>query len=93
MIPQPHNLKIEDGKFILNSNTKIYASDNLLAVSKYLKELIMKPTGIMLEDTSEKMVINSVNLELDESLKDLSPEGYLLDISPDFIHIRAPQLQ
>jgi len=91
MIPQPYNLKIEDGKFVFTEATKIYASKDLLAVLNYFKNLISKPTGYKFEDTSKRLSSNSVNLELDESLKDLSPEGYILEVSPDLINIRAPQ--
>ncbi|MHA1198379.1 MAG: beta-N-acetylhexosaminidase [Candidatus Heimdallarchaeaceae archaeon] len=91
MIPQPYNLKLEDGKFIFNPETKIFVPVDLLAVSLYLKQMIKKPTGFDLVDTKQKSELNSINLELDDSLKDLNPEGYLLQISPENIHIRAPQ--
>jgi hexosaminidase len=44
-----------------------------------------------LKDISEKSEDNAINLELDESLRDLNPEGYLLQITPNFISIKAPQ--
>ena len=91
MIPQPFNLKLDDGKFIFDSTTKIYAIDNLLAISQYFKKSMRKPMGFELIDAAEKSEDNSINLELDESLKDLNPEGYLLQITPEFISIRAPQ--
>ncbi len=91
MIPLPFNLKLEDGNFVINSATKIFAPIDLIAVAQYLKKLIKKPTGFSLEDASNVDEPNSINLLLDESLKDLNPEGYLLHISPENIIIKAPQ--
>ncbi len=91
MIPQPFNLKIEDGKFILNVETKIFAPDDLIAVSQYLKTFIKLPTGFDLQDTQTKSEQNSINLELDDTLKGLNPEGYELRITPKLVLLRAPQ--
>ena len=91
MIPQPFNLKLEDGKFIINRDTKIYAQDDLIAVSQYFRNLIKTPTGFDLKRISKRSEVNTINLQLDETLKDLNPEGYLLKITPDYISILAPQ--
>jgi len=91
MIPLPLNLKLDDGKFILDSNTKIYAQDDLFAISEYLKRLVEPPTGFNLKNVSKRYENNSLNLELDDSLRDLNPEGYLLKITPEFIIVSAPQ--
>ena len=91
MIPLPFDLRLEDGKFILDSNTKISAPLDLFAVSQYLNNLLKTPTGFELQETDDSSETNLIILELDETLKDLNPEGYLLHITPDAVTIKAPQ--
>ena len=49
MIPEPVSITFSTGKFTLTEKTKIYSDQNLIKISKFLKNLLQPATGFNFE--------------------------------------------
>ncbi|MFX1567447.1 MAG: beta-N-acetylhexosaminidase [Promethearchaeota archaeon] len=93
IIPEPVLINIDSGNFILSENTNIYSDQELLNLSKYLKDFLLPATGFNLnvKDFKEKNKNgNSINLKLTDNKKKLGLEGYNIQVTPKDIIISAP---
>ncbi|MBI9016811.1 MAG: family 20 glycosylhydrolase [Phycisphaerae bacterium] len=85
IIPIPASMEIRDGYFTLDSDTCIIANNSL----QCYKELLRQYCRAELKDTKDTTKSNKIVFELDESLKHLGQEGYILDINTNAITINA----
>ena len=90
VIPIPVEMKVKQGKFILNEKTKLVYPDKEEArqVAEYFKTWIANPTGFKLKKGSKKTKTNVIVFQLVEN-DTLGDEGYLLDVTPEKIIISA----
>jgi len=88
LIPQPREVILEDGVFILSKKTVIQASENSFE-AKYLKELIKSQTGLDL-NISSKYSSNSIQLllKLPDTIN-FNKEQYELNVSNNKITITS----
>ncbi len=89
MIPYPSKVEHKEGKFNLNSETRIDFSPELIQVVNYLKDLICSSTGFSLPSNLEVYMKNTISLVLQDSSEILNSEGYQLSINTDNIIIEA----
>lgn len=95
IIPQPQSIKTQAGSFTLSADTRVYypdAQNDWLLAAQYWVALVQSGTGFNLLTQSIKEKIskprtNSIYLLQDETIE--SPEGYVLDVKPAAIIIRA----
>ncbi len=89
MIPLPIDIHYKKGEFHLNSNTSVYSTSNLQKIVKYFLELIKGSNGYELKEVDSTNNSNSINFILDDSLKNLKDEGYILEVFKETIFIKA----
>ena len=86
VIPKPEKLKALEGKFVLNSATKIVGDTALEQEGNYLAQILNTPTGYELKYTpGEKNEKNSISLIIDEKID--NDEGYTLSVNPEKVII------
>jgi hexosaminidase len=91
ILPQPVSLQAGDGSFALRSDTRIVADKASQSTAKMLARWLRPATGFALKvREGEEESDNSISLRLDESLSRLGGEGYLLEVTPRRVTIRAP---
>lgn len=88
IIPTPNELKILDGSFVINPETKIFCDNNSAAAVKYLKEILEPSTGIHLE-TSDRSGNNQIQFINDPSLSQTGIGSYSITINENGINISA----
>ncbi|MDT0557747.1 family 20 glycosylhydrolase [Ichthyenterobacterium sp. W332] len=81
IIPKPNNQIITIDKFVLDNSTGISFPEELKISAKFLKTFIKEGSKIELKNSNE------IEFILDSSLE--SEEGYVLDIKPNSIQIKA----
>ncbi|MEO6916568.1 MAG: beta-N-acetylhexosaminidase [Chitinophagaceae bacterium] len=89
IIPQPANLQVSPGHFIIDKNTALqFRPDNsdLAAVAKYFVGYINRISGIRLPLNGKAGKYIHFGLT---KTKGVGPEGYQLTVSPTAIHITA----
>ncbi|MEN6559929.1 MAG: family 20 glycosylhydrolase [Acidobacteriota bacterium] len=99
LVPAPLSLKAEPGTFALGPGTKIVVlegQDGLTPVAAYLKDMLGRPAGLDIAvvaapATSPEAAApaGSIVLRLDDLQARVGDEGYLLEVKPDRIEIRA----
>jgi len=89
MIPLPVDIQYMEGKFHLDLNTCIYSTTNLQKIVAYFQELIKDSTGYELNIVDGIKHSNSINFILDDTIKNLKDEGYILEVSEETIFIKA----
>lgn len=91
IIPQPASVKIEDGKFIINNNTRIvYAIPSLEKNAIFLKTYIQQLNGLKLQVIKGRVAVGSNAILLELSAKDLSnKEAYKLVVDAKQIVLTA----
>ena len=89
MIPYPFKVEPKENKFILNSETRIDFSPELMQVVNYLRDLICSSTGFSLATNLETNNKNTISLVLQETSEMLNSEGYQLSIDIDNVVIEA----
>lgn len=89
IIPQPVELSVGKGVFVLNDETTIYHSPSLKAKADQLAETLRPATGFDLELAIDQSRKNSIHLILDNELKRLGEEGYELEVGEGKISISA----
>ena len=92
IIPRPAQLTTRSGSFTLTPRTTIWATRGTAALGKDLARYLEPATGFDLSvRTSGTPAGNRIVLRLDETLARLGDEGYILDVSPRLVSIRAPK--
>lgn len=86
LIPKPQEVKMEEGKFTLNKDTKIISADQFNG--DYLKGFINKATGYDIICTKEIPSENYILLSIDSGA-DIPEEGYKLKVTPNCIIAEA----
>lgn len=90
LIPQPVRLEVQRGVFELRADTRIWADSALAPTAKWLSTALAPATGFALPvSESPARSAGVIRLRLDASLERLGPEGYLLEVTPEQIEIRA----
>jgi len=94
VIPKPVLVQSELGNFSLTSKVKITkdeSQEELTSISNYLSNTIEDIVGFPLEITnSDRITKNAINLELlTEQNDSIGDEGYILQVKPSIVHIRA----
>ncbi|MFW9851947.1 MAG: beta-N-acetylhexosaminidase [Candidatus Thorarchaeota archaeon] len=89
MIPLPVDIQYKEGEFHLNSNTCICSKSNLKKMVKYFQGLIKESIGYDLKEEDNINKSNSINFILDDSLRNLKDEGYILEVFKETISIKA----
>jgi hexosaminidase len=92
IIPLPADLTLATGTFMLNANTVVIADHDALAVANFFAREIAPATGYPLRivtNTNNPVPKNSILLTHTGTDMKLGEEGYLLQISPTNITIRA----
>lgn len=87
--PTPLELTQNAGTFTLNKNVKFVSqSEDVDKVAVYFASKIKSSTGFDLTLTKEKPSSNYINLEIAGDI-DVNDEGYLLEVTPNGIELRA----
>lgn len=99
VVPAPLSLKAGPGAFALGPGTKIVVpggQDGLMPVASYLRDMLGRPTGLDIAvvgapgtSPGAAAPAGSIVLRLDDLQARLGGEGYLLEVKPDRIEIRA----
>lgn len=93
VIPRPLSMTQSSGAFTLTANTIIWTDRESERIGRYLARALGPATGLPLDvHTGEPPAGPRISLRRDTSLARLGPEGYRLDVSPDRVLIRAPEL-
>lgn len=92
VIPRPASLTPKSGHFTLTPRTTIWATRGTAALGRQLASYLEPATGFDLTvKTAGSPTGNRIVLRLDETLTRLGDEGYILDVSPGIVSIRAPK--
>lgn len=91
IIPQPVSVQPGEGSFTLKADTRIIADAGSHNTALQLARFVAPATGYALAVTTGKMADNAINLALDSSLTRLGNEGYLLEVTPRRVTLRAPE--
>lgn len=88
IIPKPAELEIKKGRFLIDENTRIIASEALKNEAELLSKILATATGkvIPMINTSQEKV-RGIYLDIYENISD--PEGYTLNIEHDIIRLKA----
>ena len=81
IIPEPLNQQVKDGHFILSNSSGLSFSSEFEVAAKFLKSFIETGSSITLNDGNEIKFILDTEIE--------SMEGYILEITPEQIKIKA----
>jgi hexosaminidase len=94
IIPLPEKIEYLPGMHRFKKDTIIITDSANSWNATYLQKLLAPPTGFlfMMQEHSQN-VSNRIQLCLDQSLIRLGQEGYLLEIQPDVVVIKAPRTQ
>lgn len=85
VIPKPTTLKINNGKFLLDVDTKVIAVSELQNEAKYLSNLLSNIVNKNIAFENEGSIKGNISLQLDGSIK--NEEGYKLVVNYDKIII------
>lgn len=84
IIPQPNNISVDEGVFLLDDNVAIEADDVFSVSSTFLKSFIENGSSIVLKSGPTE---NKIIFVKDETIA--QSEGYKLQVLPNKIEIRA----
>lgn len=87
IIPQPTELTMASGQFLINENTQIISDVVLSSEAEYLAEMLGSAAGFDIDLQTEGNTSGNITLLLDSSIH--QPEGYHLTVTYDAIHITA----
>lgn len=89
ILPQPAIQSVTEGVFLLKPDTSIVSDKANQLTANMLARWLAPATGYALKPKVREDGDNTISLELDASLTRLGNEGYLLDITPQRVAIRA----
>ncbi|NHJ23694.1 MAG: beta-N-acetylhexosaminidase [Candidatus Lokiarchaeota archaeon] len=95
IIPEPVKSSINDGKFFINSRTKLISNDLTDDVLKFLRKFLKDYKGLNLNQEEFSHTINYDNaiiLKVMNSNKTMQKESYTLQISKALIEITAGEV-
>ncbi|OAV74630.1 Beta-hexosaminidase [Bacteroidales bacterium Barb7] len=88
IIPAPQSLVQNDGRFVLNAQTTVYASTSEgRTVAEFFIAKINAVTGYALRKADEEAA-KGISLLIDNSL-DVTDEGYTLDVTDECVTVKA----
>lgn len=90
VLPQPAIQSVTEGVFVLRADTLIVSDKPNQRTATMLAQWLAPATGYILKAKVREDAINTISLKLDASLARLGNEGYLLDVTPQRVTIRAP---
>jgi hexosaminidase len=90
VLPQPAIQSVSDGVFVLKPETSIISDKANQRSAKMLAQWLSPSTGYALKVKVGEDADNTISLKLDSTLTRLGNEGYLLDVTPQRVTIRAP---
>ena len=90
IIPQPVDVKANEGVFTITPRTAVVARGQAAAEAQQLVEALAPPMGLRLALAASDRPDDAIALALDEALKGkLGDEGYTLEVAPRRIDLRA----
>lgn len=92
ILPTPLSHSARPGTFVLSKSTRIGYDQAGRKAAAYLSEVLQKATGYVLkprQQSGEKQAGNSILFTSRQADASLGPEGYVLQVSPQGITIRA----
>ena len=89
VLPQPATVTTADGSFILRPDTLIVSDKANQKTGNLLAQWLRNATGYSLKVKLREDADNTISLKLDPALTRLGDEGYLLDVTPQRVTIRA----
>jgi hexosaminidase len=90
VLPRPVSLSAGDGSFTLRSDTQIVTEKATQDLGKMLARWLGPATGYSIKVERREDADNTISLRLDGSLSRLGDEGYVLEVTPQRVSIRAP---
>jgi len=90
VLPQPAIQSVSEGTFTLRPDTLIVSDKANQRTANMLAGWLAPATGYRLKPKAQEDADNTISLKLDASLARLGNEGYLLDVKPQRVTIRAP---
>jgi hexosaminidase len=90
VLPQPAVLTVNEGVFVLRPETMIVSDKPNQRTANMLAHWLRPSTGYALKVQAGEDADNTISLKLDSTLTRLGKEGYLLDVTPQRVTIRAP---
>jgi hexosaminidase len=92
IVPEPASVTIRQGRFVITSRTVIWTDRAGAAVGRQLARYLEPATGFTLRVVTGGAPANgSIALRRDPSLERLGSEGYVLDVRPARVTVRAPE--
>ncbi len=91
IVPRPVSVTPGEGTFVLRPDTRIVAAAAARDTAKLLARWLAPATGYALQTGVGPGGDNTISLELDAALRDLGDEGYVLEVTPARVLIRAPK--
>lgn len=95
IIPVPKTLTVNEGRFVLDSKTKLVvdpASADAAKVADYFSSKMSKSTGYNIVSTGEDLSKNVVKLQISAD-SDIAKEGYKMKVTQDLVEITASTAQ
>jgi hexosaminidase len=93
IVPQPVSVTPRPGRFSLTRRTVISTDQASASIGRQLAQYLEPATGFNFRIlTTGVAPAGSIALKRDRTLKRLGAEGYLLDVRPGRVLIRAPEL-
>lgn len=91
VLPQPASLSAVEGSFVLRPDTLIISDKANHPTGTMLAHWLATSTGYAFKVKRQEDADNTISLKLDASLARLGDEGYVLDVTPRRVTIRAPR--
>jgi hexosaminidase len=89
IVPQPVTMRLGSGAFLLTPTSTISVRSDTEQLGETLREYLAPATGYRLPLTG-RSGSGSIRLHIDRRIKGLGPEGYRLEVKPDFVEVAAP---
>jgi hexosaminidase len=91
ILPQPVSVTAGSGAFTLRPDTRVVADPAAQQTAAMLTGWLGRATGYALVATADADADNTISLRVDRSLGRLGDEGYILEVTPARVSIRAPR--
>jgi len=92
VIPQPVKVTERSGRFTLTARTTVWTDAAAATIGRQFAGYVEPATGFTLRlRTGGAAPASGIQFRIDRSLKQLGPEGYVLDVRPSRVIARAPE--